>query len=382
MSQINTLHRIGLALTLSILLTACGDHHVAVGTSSEVPTATSFSSIECFNSTDNLMRHAQNVAVFKSDSCYEIVVRNPWDSTALLGTYLIDEPFVRMVCYSATQWSVLEHLDELHRVKGVLEGRYVTDSVMRQLLDTGKVMDVGIESHTDMERLMTLQPDIVLYTPYQGGGDGINAALLPNTLLFPFADYLETTPLGRAEWIRVLGVMTGRQDDADVWFEEVEQRYLNLKSRTAECQSHPTVFTDLPFNGQWYVAGGQSYIARLFADAGADYIWADNSSSASVPMDFETILAKAQHADFWRVANSIGRPMTYESLLQDIPSCALFDAFKQHRLILCDVKTTGYFERSSMQPDILLADFIWFFHSELLTDEWEGYEPKFYQLLK
>ena len=101
---------------------------------------------------------------------------------------------------------------------------------------------------------------------------------------------MENTPLGRAEWIRVIGMLAGCEDKADAWFDDIERRYNALSTLCAEVEHRPTVFSDLAFNGQWYVAGGRSYMAKLFADAGADYIWKDNPSTASVPMDAESIL--------------------------------------------------------------------------------------------
>ena len=201
-------------------------------------------------------------------------------------------------------------------------------------------------------------------------------------MVFPFADYMENTPLGRAEWIRVIGMLTGCEGKADAWFDDIERRYNALSTLCAHVEHRPTVFSDLAFNGQWYVAGGRSYIAKLFADAGADYIWKDNPSTASVPMDAESILAKAQKADFWRVINSNPFPMTYELLAKESPVYPLFDAFKKRQIIVCDILSTGYFEQSQCEPDLLLADFIYFFHPELLTGEWEGYQPKYYHLVE
>lgn len=360
--------RIFLFFTIIVLFAACGDVETFHETSLPSP-----------RHSDNQMRFAQNVVVNETDSGYLISVRNPWDTTAWLGQYMVNQPFERVVCYSSTQWSVFDKLGEIERVKGILEGRYVTDSTMRALLDTGSVQDVGTEAQVNSERLIALQPDIILYTPYSGGGDvPQHVSTMPNTIMFPFADYLETEPLGRAEWIRVVGILCGRKEEADAWFDQIECRYLSLKTLCDSVEERPTVFSDLPFNGQWYVAGGKSYIAQLFADAGADYLWADNDKTGSVPLDFEPILAKAQHADFWRVSNSALQVMTYATLERESNLYALFDAFNQHQMLVCDVVQTGYFERSAMEPDVLLADFIYFFHPELLKGEWEGYKPKYY----
>ena len=342
-----------------------------------------------------MMRYAHNVIVSEKDYGYLMEVICPWDTTLSLGKFALVKdttkvvgegltqvkvPVQSVISFSATQWAVFLRLGEIDRVKGILEGRFVTDSTMRSLLAQEKVYDIGTEAAANIERMIQIQPDILLYSPYfDGNQGGLN---ITGAVLFPFADYMENTPLGRAEWIRVIGMLTGCEDKADAWFDNIERRYQALSTLCTEVEQRPTVFSDLAFNGQWYVAGGRSYMAKLFADAGADYIWKDNPSTASVPMDAESILAKAQHADFWRVINSNPFPMTYESLAKESPVYPLFDAFKNHKIIVCDILSTGYFEQSQCEPDLLLADFIHFFHPELLTGEWEGYQPKYYHLME
>ena len=375
-------HALGLLLILGLLFSAssCRFNHQVKEEKTEV---------------DNLMRYAHNVVVSEKDYGYLMEVICPWDTTLSLGKFamvkdttkavdtevkgVIHIPVKSVVSFSATQWAVFLRLGEIDRVKGILEGRFVTDSTMRALLAEEKVYDIGTEAAADIERMIQLQPDALLYSPYfDGNQGGLNVT---GAVLFPFADYMENTPLGRAEWIRVIGIMAGCEDKADAWFDDIERRYNALSGLCAGVGRRPTVFSDLAFNGQWYVAGGRSYIAKLFADAGADYIWKDNPSTASVPMDAESILAKAQHADFWRVINSNPFPMTYESLSKESPVYPLFDAYKNRQIIVCDILSTGYFEQSQCEPDLLLADFIHFFHPELLTGEWEGYRTKYYHLV-
>ena len=329
----------------------------------------------------NLMRHAHNVAVFEADSGFLMEVCNPWDTAVLLGSYFIpEEGFGSVICFSSTQWSVFIELGEVGRVKGILEGRNIHNPVMKDLLAEGTVKDVGTETAKNMEMMIQMHPDVILYSPYFDGNQ--DPLKVTGAMLFPFADYLETTPLGRAEWIRIVGMMTGRRVDADAWFNDIEARYDALKDLCAEVPERPTVFSDLPFNGQWYVAGGKSYIAQLFEDAGADYLWKDDPSTASFPLDSETILAKAKHADYWRVVNSSSLPMTYESLKCENSVYTLFDAYQSHHIIVCDIQETGYFETSQMEPDVLLADFIALFHPEVMAAYQPEYQTKYYQLME
>lgn len=346
--------------------------------------------------TENIMRHAKNVVVIEIGKDHYVEVKNPWRDGEVLGKFLLTSettsnqnkgdtvvvvtPVQSVVSFSSTQWSVFLQLGEIDRIKCVLEGRYAHNPTMRDLLASGKVADVGTEQAADMEKIIASQPDIMLYSPYFDQSN--DAMKRVGAVMFPYADYIENTPLGRAEWIRIVGLLTAQEEKADAWFDEIERRYNALNSLCADVEERPTVFSDLAFNGQWYVAGGDSYIAKLFADAGADYVWKDNKSAASFPLDAETILLKAQHADFWRVTNSVETPMTYASLAAQDAKYTLFDAYKNRKIIVCDIIPTGYFEQSQLEPDILLADFIHFFHPEMLTGEWEGYKPKYYHLVE
>ena len=346
---------------------------------------------------ENLFRYARNVVACPTEYGYWMEVRNPWDTTSCMGRFALvydslrqkatgleDATRVRIpvqsvVSFSSTQWSVFMALGKVGLVKGILEGRDIHSPEMRALLEQGVVRDVGTESAKNVELMIQMHPDILLYSPYFDGNQ--DPLKVTGAVLFPFADYLENSPLGRAEWIRVVGLLAGCPQEADAWFDEIERRYLDLRDLCKEVEHRPTVFSDLPFNGQWYVAGGKSYIAQLFEDAGVDYIWKDNNSTASFPLDSETILAKAQHADYWRVANSSSLPMTYESLKRENALFALFDAYKNRKVIVCDIQPTGYFETSQMEPDVLLADFIYFFHPEKMEIHKNTYQPKYYHLL-
>lgn len=383
--------RIALISVLLVLqLVSCRN---APSVRQEMPAA----GVDTVGLSENLFRYARNVTAVPTDYGYLMEVLNPWDATQKLGRYaLVKEgclkddcldgleqislPVSSVVSFSSTQWSMFLLMGEIGRVKGILEGRYVHDPRMKALLADGVVKDVGTESAKNIELMIQMKPDILLYSPYFDGNQ--DPLKVTGAVLFPFADYLETTPLGRAEWIRVIGLLIGRQHEADSCFEAIVQRYDHLKDLCADVEERPTVFSDLAFNGQWYVAGGQSYIARLFADAGADYIWKDNTSAASFPLDAETILAKARHADYWRVANSSSLPMTYSSLLKENAVYGLFDAYQNHRVIVCDIQETGYFETSQLEPDVLLADFIHFFHPERLKDIDGAYVPKYYHLME
>ncbi|MBE6335722.1 MAG: hypothetical protein E7066_03470 [Lentimicrobiaceae bacterium] len=342
----------------------------------------------------NLVCYAKNFELYSYNSGYKIVIANSvsqksdfylFNDSIVIPKELEEKPIIRTpiksaIAFSSTQWSIFQKLGEIDIIKGVLESDYTENDEILNLISEGKILDLGTSNQVDTEKVIHLQTDIILYTPYSTV-DYSNLGELSGSIMLPFPDYLESHPLGRAEWMKVVGLLCGKENETEEWFNEVARRYETLSNLCLETEDKPSVFSDLPFENQWYVPGGNSYIAQIFKDAGADYIWKDNKSTGSLHIDAESVLLKAQQADYWRVINSYDVPFTYERLAEENELYPLFKAFKERQLLVCDVRDCGYFEHSQYEPDILLADFIYHFHPELLKDEWENYVPKYFKRL-
>ena len=352
------------------------------------------SDIANINDTLNLVSYAQNFKIYSIESGFRLIIKDGFGSdkefyifndTIAIPDEFSDKQIIRTpvrsaITFSSTQWSVFQKLGEINRVKGVLESNYTKNEEILRLVAEGKITDVGMSTNVNAEKLINLQPDLILYTPYPGI-DYSHLGQLSGATMLSFPDYLESHPLGRAEWMKVVGLLCGKEDVTNKWFDDVVRRYETLSERCSSVEEKPTIFSDLPFENQWYVPGGNSYIAKIFADAGGDYIWKDNESTGSLHIDAESVLLKAQQADFWRVINSYDTPFTYERLKNENELYPLFKAFEEKQLLVCDVRECGYFEKSQYEPDMLLADFIYHFHPELLTDEWKNYTPIYFKQL-
>ena len=343
----------------------------------------------------NLMQYTSYITVTNYQSGYYVNITNPWndkslgefylypDSLALpdelAGKSVIRTPVRSVVTYSSTQWSVFLRLGEMNRVKGILETEYTDNPQIKRLLAEGKVVDVGNETNLKTEVVINIHPDLILYTPYSTVPK-TEIGQLTGAVMFPFADYLENHPLGRAEWLKLIGYLTCREKDTDQWFNDIVTRYESLKKLCENVENRPTVFSDLPFEGQWYLPGGASYIAQIFHDSGADYIWKDNNSTASLPVDAETVLAKAREANYWRIMNSTSTPYSYNRLAIENELYTYFKAYKTRNILVCDIRKSGYFEQSEYEPDVLLKDFVFVFHPEIIENE--DYTPKYFYILK
>lgn len=347
------------------------------------------------NDSLNLVRYAENLDIYPYESGYKLIIRNISSSqesvfyifndsvkvdAEINNKQIIRTPIQSAIAFSSTQWSVFQKLNELDKIKGILESNYTKNKEVLRLVDEGKIIDVGTSNNVNSEKVIHLQADLILYTPYPTI-DYSYLEELCGSIMIPFPDYLEQHPLGRAEWMKVVGLLCGKEKEVSEWFDSIVKRYESLTELCFGVKEKPTVFSDLPFENQWYVPGGNSYIAKIFNDAGGDYIWRDNETAGSLHVDAESVLFKAHDADFWRVINSYDTPFTYEKLAKENELYPLFKAFKDKQILVCNARESAYFEQSQYEPDILLADFIYHFHPGLLKNEWKNYAPKYFKRL-
>ncbi|HFB61382.1 MAG TPA: hypothetical protein ENJ69_00180, partial [Bacteroidetes bacterium] len=329
---------------------------------------------------------ARGFAVFHQNGKQRVVVYNPWKKgRKILASFVlvkshprkgeIKVPLDSAAVFSATQLNALELLGLLNKVTGISEVRFISNKQVKAALATGKMTEMAAGGHYFIETILKHKPRAIFYSPFQGN------LKLPRTLsaitAIPYLDYTETSPLGRAEWIKFAALFFGKEYQADSLFSTIEKKYLALKKMADTVKRRPTVFSDKFFNGQWFVAGGRSYIARIFKDAGARYLWQNDTHVASFPLNFETVFQKAKDADYWRLVGTFGSSPSYRLIADENELYTHFKAFRQHHIIYCDPQKTAYFERSALAPQWILADFIKAFHPELLP----RYKPVFYRVI-
>lgn len=292
------------------------------------------------------------------------------------GIRSLDLPINRFICMTALQLSNFICLEATEKVVGISSTRFLKNKKIRQQMAVGKTQKIGIEGNFDPEIIMNLAPDVILISPFkQGGYDAMKEVDIP---LIPHLGYKETTPLGQAEWIKLIGLLTGKEKEASEIFNGIENRYNTLKKLTANVQNRPVVLSGEIHGGSWYAVGGRSFLAQVFQDAGANYFLKDDLRSGGIHLDFETVYNQADRADYWRILNSFPGSYSYEALKAQDARYADFRAFREKGVIYCNMREKAYYEEMPMEPDVLLSDFIKVFHPELLPD----YTPVYYTLLK
>lgn len=296
---------------------------------------------------------------------------------ALKATYAnsIKVPCKKIVCLSSTQLAYFFALDDIDNISAINSSRFLRHDGMRAKVESGEVKQIGKEGNFNLEVIAAIDPDVIFVSPFKRGGfDALRNLGIP---LVPMAAYNENTPLGRAEWLKMIALFVGEEEKADDVFNGIASRYNHLKQLTADVKDRPTVFSGKLRSGSWYVPGGNSFYAHYFRDAGADYIIKDDKQAA-YPLSFETIYQKASTCDFWRIVHPEKSGFTLFDLGEQDSRYKDFKAFTNHHVLLCNIREKPYYEQAAVKPDVLLADYIHYFHPELQAN----YKPYFYERLK
>lgn len=320
----------------------------------------------------------------------EVIVSDPWNAGGALGRYALVErgavadvpdslevirvPLERAVVYSMVHTAAFDELGAGDAVAGIADLNYYPpeDPVVARV-EAGTVADVGSSMAPNVERIIELVPDAIILSPYENSTPGaVTGAGIP---LLYMADYMETTPTARAEWIRLAGALTGRRAMADSIYRAVVAEYDSLRHVAAGAASRPVVITERPYSGVWYVPGGNSYKAALLADAGADYPWADDPSTGSLQLSEEAVIARAAGATMWLLNESA--ETTAGMLLANMPHAAAFSAFPDG-VYYCNTVARPLFRDIAFHPERVLRDMVHLFHPELRGDSL----PRYYEPLK
>lgn len=247
-------------------------------------------------------------------------------------------------------------------IAGVCEPEYIFDPTIHAMIDESLIADCGSGMYPNIEKILEISPDAIFVSPFEGNGYAQLEKLgIP---LIQCADYMETSPLGRAEWIRFYGRLFGAENKADSLFNVIRDRYESLAGLASDFHDNPKVMLDTRSGSAWYTAGGMSTIGIMLADAGADYAFADMSGSGSIPLAFESVYEKAQDSDIWFLKNSTSGNLTYGQLEKDFSGYSRFLPFQNRKIWVCDVYRTPYFEETAFHPELLLNDFIAIIHPE------------------
>ena len=339
------------------------------------------------------MKYAENLLMMKGEGYTRVQLRNPWDTTSVLNTYiLVDKksempeqlpqgtvvrtPLSKALVYTATHCNLIHELGAVSSIGGICEIQYIKVPEIVEGCKNGTIVNAGEGTNPDIEKIIDLHPDALMLSPYEnsGGHGQVEKLKVP---IIECADYMETSALGSAEWIRFYGMLFGKQALADSIFAEVEKNYNELKAMSTSQPVKPKLMCEWKSGSAWYVPGGRSTTGRLYHDAGAEYAFNHYPNSGAVPLSFETVFDKAQDADIWLMKYNHATDKTLTSMREDYGPYAQFKAYKQKQVYGCNTAYKEYYEDFPFHPDKVLKDLIKIFHPTLLPD----YELKYFDKL-
>ena len=357
-----------------------------------------------------VFKYATQLSIVRHKDYTEVVVKNPWKEGKILHSYLLvadsidpqdisyscvpsvasDQrssatfhiphtststivriPLRRSVMFTTVHCAMLMSFGCEQSIAGVADLKYIKIPWIHEQVKAGRITDVGEGMSPVVEKIIDQRPDALFLSPFEnsGGYGRLEEIGIP---IIECAEYMEPSPLARAEWLRFYGMLFGCEARADSLFAVVDSSYCalkglasNHKAQSSKLKVQSTVLLDKVTGSVWYVPGGRSTIGQMIQDAGGNYPWADDEHSGSVSLPFEAVLEKAGEADVWLFRYSSDHDITPDELLSEHHGYDQFKAFRSGEIYGCDVERSLFYEESPFRPDWLLGDYIHILHPDI-----------------
>ncbi|HWB91664.1 MAG TPA: ABC transporter substrate-binding protein [Puia sp.] len=285
------------------------------------------------------------------------------------GIPVIVTPVKQMAVQSSVHVALAGFAGVADRIVGLGSFQYINSPVVREGIRTGRVRQIGIDSKINTELLISMHPGVLIAMTNPNAAFGQYQPLMDAGIpVMPDAEWMETTPLGRAEWVKLIGALVDKEDSVNKKFDSVEQVYLKLADIGRAAKEKPTVIVNMPFKGVWYLPAGDNFMTQFLRDAGASYPWADTRGSNSLSLNFEAVSPVALKADFWL---NQGYVDSKSDLLASDSRFSGFHSFQTGALWnynkrVNDIGSNDFWESGIVNPHLILADMIRILHPGLL----------------
>lgn len=339
--------------------------------------------------TDSIaFKYARLIHVHHYDGYSVATVDNPWKAGAPLHTYILVDsleqrgvgkasplrgrlegapvriPLQHSVIFTSVHAALVAQLHAEEQVAGVADLKYIKVPFVQQGVADGRLLDCGDGMAPVIEKIIDAQADAILLSPFENSG-GYGRLEDINIPLIECAEYMEQSPLARAEWMRFYGLLFGCQARADSLFAVVDSSYQALCQQARSSSTRRSVLVDKQTGSVWYVPGGRSTIGRMLGDAQCDYPFSTDDHSGSLSLPFEAVLEKAGNSDVWLLRYDSRTPLTLSQLLREQAGYSQLAPVATGEVYGCNVMTSMFYEESPFRPDLLLQDFIRILHPDL-----------------
>lgn len=327
------------------------------------------------------LKYATALTVVRYDDCTTVQLADPWNPGKTLHTYVlvsseqprldnlpegtvVEVPLSKSVVATSVHCGLIEALGKKQAVSGVCDLQYINLSWVDSLCRNGKIVDCGTAMSPTIETIIDISPDAIFLSPFQNSG-GYGKVEDLNIPIIEMADYMETSALGRAEWMKFYGMLFGAEREAEAIFTQVEHDYLALKELASQSSHRPSMVMNKLTSNVWYVPAGKSTIGRLIDDANILYPFAKDPNSGSLSLSFERVLEDAGECDIWAFRYNNPVNLTRQDLLDEHPGYEQFKAFRNNNVWYCNTAYSNFYEETPFHPELLLRDFIIMSHPDL-----------------
>lgn len=288
------------------------------------------------------------------------------------GAIFIKVPIKSIVCFSLTHLAFIDKLEELNSIKGLSGCDYVSNETVINKIKDNEIKEIGSSQLVNYELLIDTKPDLIMtFGIDETANNQLNKFKTLGLNVVLNSEYMENHPLGKAEWIKFVAAFYDKDSLAEAIYNDIETNYNKLIAVVKRTDKKPTVFVGMPWNGAWYLAGGKSFQAQLFNDAGANYLWLENTETTSFIVDKEVIIEKALNADYWinlNAFNSVDEVTNVDAKLKAFKSVKSGNIYNNNLKV--NAKSgNDYWESGVINPHLVLADLIKIFHPNLIEHE-------------
>lgn len=319
---------------------------------------------------DIKIQFAENFHVRSVKGGYELELLDPnsheVESTYTLtfdhskkGDKVIHLPVEHIAALSQTSVGMLSKLNALETITGISKIDYVYSPEIIKRFNAGEISEFGDETNAPIEKIVKSSTKLIIYSGFGSEFDGKGKLKKLGIQSIPNYEWRETHPLGRAEWIKFLGILIDKPTEANAIFEEIKSNYEDLRWKTRDLADSPKVISGNFYSDQWTAPAGNSYMAILFQDAGAEYMYKSSNGTGSVFLPIEKVVFDNRKTDYW-----LNPGVSSKAILSEMNPKAQFIGAYDHGIYCYSHEMNKFWEMSAIEPDFLLADFIHIFHPE------------------
>ena len=355
---------------------------------------------DIFRKAGNEIERAERFTLEKKDGWTEVKIINPWQGATDVSQiyYLVKRgselpagldsgavifvPLKKIICMSTTHLAMISAIGEGKSIVGVSGTNFIYSPELNKNVERGFIADVGYEANLNKELILKISPDLIMIYGIGSESAGYMGKIKElGTKIIINADYLETDPLSRAEWIKLFGALYCKESLADSIYKSEVAEYDKLKSYIDQNTTNkPKVLLGLPFKDTWYISPGNSFIGKLISDAGGDYLWMNTNSSMSMPYGIESVYLQGMKADFWLNIGSVtskNEISNVDQRLDDLPCFKKDDLFNNNKRVT-ENGGNDFWESGSLHPHLLLKDIATILHPEIFSEHELTFYRKIY----